>query len=108
MKTKHWLLIGLMCVMWHVASAQKVHYTRTGKKYHSSGCRYLSGSDYVCTLEQAQKKGLSACSKCNPPTQVQVQSSTQKRKTQRGNSTRFMPLLPKPFAANAAFKRNTY
>lgn len=55
-----------------VAIAQTVHYTETGKKYHSGGCQYLRKSDYTCSLQEALDRGLSACSRCDPPTQVVV------------------------------------
>lgn len=45
----------------------EVHITRTGEKYHSAGCQYLSKSDRIVTLEQAKAKGLEPCSRCNPP-----------------------------------------
>lgn len=45
----------------------KVHITRTGKKYHRAGCRYLSHSDIVVTLKEAKARGLAPCSVCNPP-----------------------------------------
>jgi len=35
-----------------------VHITNTGKKYHSSGCRYLSKSDIPVSLSTAKAKGL--------------------------------------------------
>ncbi|MGN0140825.1 MAG: ComEC/Rec2 family competence protein [Roseburia sp.] len=44
-----------------------VHITATGEKYHSAGCQYLRKSDYEVTLEEAKNRGLTPCSKCNPP-----------------------------------------
>lgn len=44
-----------------------VHITDTGKKYHSAGCRYLEKSDHEVTLSDAKARGLTPCSKCNPP-----------------------------------------
>ncbi|AJD26329.1 transpeptidase-transglycosylase [Clostridium botulinum] len=43
-----------------------VYKTRTGSKYHSSGCRYLKKSCYETTVSQARNEGLSPCSVCNP------------------------------------------
>lgn len=43
-----------------------VYVTRTGKKYHSAGCRYLRKSCIPMDLEDAQYS-YSPCSKCNPP-----------------------------------------
>lgn len=43
-----------------------VYITKTGSKYHSSGCRYLSKSKIPISLDAA-KKSYSPCSVCNPP-----------------------------------------
>lgn len=45
----------------------EVHITKTGKKYHSAGCQYLSKSDIITTLDKAKANGLGPCSKCGPP-----------------------------------------
>lgn len=45
----------------------EVHITKTGKKYHSAGCQYLSKSDIITTLDKAKASGLEPCSKCSPP-----------------------------------------
>jgi hypothetical protein len=44
-----------------------VYSTKTGSKYHRSGCRYLAHSCIPLTLQEAKRQGLSACSVCNPP-----------------------------------------
>ena len=43
-----------------------VYRTAAGKKYHRSGCSYLK-SKYEITIEDAQKRGLTPCSRCCPP-----------------------------------------
>jgi len=43
-----------------------VYVTRTGAKYHRSGCRYLSKSQIPMPLEQAKQR-YGPCSVCNPP-----------------------------------------
>lgn len=43
-----------------------VYVTRTGKKYHRAGCRYLSRSMIPISLEDAQA-GYDPCSVCDPP-----------------------------------------
>ena len=43
-----------------------VFVTRTGSKYHRSGCRYLRKSSIPKSLVDA-KKGYSPCSVCKPP-----------------------------------------
>ncbi len=44
-----------------------VYITNTGKKYHSSGCRYLSKSRIPISLTKAKQRGYTACSVCRPP-----------------------------------------
>ena len=46
--------------------SQVVYRTRTGKKYHRSGCSYLK-SKIETTVGEAQSMGLGPCSRCNPP-----------------------------------------
>ena len=43
-----------------------VYVTKTGKKYHEGGCRYLKKSKIETTLAKARKK-YDACSVCKPP-----------------------------------------
>lgn len=43
-----------------------VYVTKTGAKYHSDGCRYLSKSKIAMSLDDAKKK-YDPCSVCNPP-----------------------------------------
>lgn len=43
-----------------------VYKTKTGSKYHSAGCGYLSRSCYETTRSAAQSEGLTPCSRCNP------------------------------------------
>ena len=44
-----------------------VYRTKTGKKYHLGGCRYLKRSKAAIELTDAQAAGLTACSVCRPP-----------------------------------------
>jgi micrococcal nuclease len=46
---------------------QTVYITKTGKKYHTSTCRYLSKSKIPINLSDAKKNGFTACSVCKPP-----------------------------------------
>lgn len=45
-----------------------VYITRTGRKYHRAGCRYLRKSKIPISLKDAIKRGYTPCSVCNPPT----------------------------------------
>ncbi|MEI6131260.1 MAG: hypothetical protein WCQ41_00355 [Bacillota bacterium] len=44
-----------------------VYITRTGKKYHKSGCSYLRKSKIAIKLSVAKKRYFTACSRCHPP-----------------------------------------
>jgi len=44
-----------------------VYITRTGAKYHSAGCRYLSRSMIPISLKDAVARGYGPCSVCGPP-----------------------------------------
>ncbi len=43
-----------------------VYITATGSKYHRSGCSYLRKSSYAINVYDAQAKGYTPCSRCNP------------------------------------------
>lgn len=43
-----------------------VYITKSGKKYHSYGCRFLKKSCIEISLENAKAKGYEPCSVCNP------------------------------------------
>lgn len=44
--------------------SQTVYITKTGSKYHRSGCQYLKKSKISISLSDAKAKGYTACSKC--------------------------------------------
>jgi micrococcal nuclease len=46
---------------------QTVYITKTGKKYHTASCRYLSKSKIAISLKDAKARGYTACSVCQPP-----------------------------------------
>lgn len=45
-------------------NAQTVYITRTGEKYHRSGCQYLRKSCIPISLSEAQSLGYEPCSRC--------------------------------------------
>jgi hypothetical protein len=49
------------------AKAQTVYITRTGKKYHRDGCRYLAASKIPISLNDAKANRYTACKVCRPP-----------------------------------------
>jgi len=44
-----------------------VYITRTGRKYHRDGCRWLSKSRIPISLKEAKERGYGPCKVCNPP-----------------------------------------
>lgn len=46
---------------------QTVYITRTGKRYHRDGCRYLSASKIPISLKDAKVNGYTPCKVCHPP-----------------------------------------
>jgi competence protein ComEC len=44
-----------------------VYITDTGKKYHTSNCRFVNKSKYAITLKEAKEKGYTPCKVCDPP-----------------------------------------
>lgn len=43
---------------------ETVYTTKTGKKYHQTGCRSLAKSKLALSLAEAKKRGLTACAIC--------------------------------------------
>ena len=82
----------ILCISTFVL-AQTVYITRTGSKYHSDGCRYLSRSCIPIALSEAKSEGYSPCSVCDPPVQVvkahkktkQTSSKKKQKKKQETN-----------------------
>jgi phosphatidylserine/phosphatidylglycerophosphate/cardiolipin synthase-like enzyme len=44
-----------------------VYITKTGSKYHRSGCRYLRKSCIPISLTEAKRRGYAPCKVCKPP-----------------------------------------
>lgn len=70
MKRKIVLLTLLLTFFVVNVFSQTVYITKTGAKYHSEGCRYLSKSKIAIDLTDAIAKGYGACSVCKPPTKI--------------------------------------
>jgi hypothetical protein len=49
------------------SKTQTVYVTRTGKRYHRDGCRYLSSSRIAMSLKDAEAQGYTPCKVCRPP-----------------------------------------
>jgi len=76
MKRKIVLLVLLLTFFVVNVFSQTVYITKTGAKYHSEGCRYLSKSKISIDLADAIAKGYGACSVCKPPTKISSSTST--------------------------------
>lgn len=50
---------------------QTVYITRTGRKYHRAGCRYLAHGSVPISLKDAQARGYEPCKVCRPSVRVQ-------------------------------------
>jgi hypothetical protein len=71
------LLLGILFLT-NLLISQTVYVTKTGKKYHSEGCSYLSKSKISMSLSDAKSSGYTACSRCSPPTTVEKKKETVK------------------------------
>jgi hypothetical protein len=68
------------------SAATTVYVTRTGAKYHTASCRYLSRSQIPMALGEASKR-FSPCSICRPP----ILGATATPAVPEGGSTRAAP-----------------
>jgi hypothetical protein len=53
------------------SKAQTVYVTRTGKRYHRDGCRYLASSRIAMSLKDAEAKGYTPCKVCHPRVMIE-------------------------------------
>lgn len=70
------LLTVLFSLLISNVFSQTVYITKTGKKYHSENCRYLSKSSYSISLTDAKGRGYDACSVCSPSSSTNNTSSS--------------------------------
>jgi hypothetical protein len=70
MKRKILFLVLFLTFLAINVFSQTVYITKTGAKYHSEGCRYLSKSKIAIDLSDAISRGYGACSVCKPVTKV--------------------------------------
>lgn len=80
MKKHLFLLTVIFSLLISNVFSQTVYVTKTGKKYHSAGCRYLSKSSYSISLADAKARGYDACSVCSPSSSKQSSSPAQTTK----------------------------
>jgi len=60
------LLFALFYLTVNLSQAQTVYVTEGGKKYHMKNCSVVSTGKKGLELNDAKKKGYSACSVCKP------------------------------------------
>jgi len=70
MKRKILFLVLFLTFLTVNVFSQTVYVTKTGTKYHTEGCRYLSKSKIAIELTDAIAKGYGACSVCKPSSEV--------------------------------------
>jgi len=71
------LLVFLVASLVRAQDDPTVYVTKTGSKYHTAGCSYLSKSAIPIKLSEVNAR-YTACSRCKPPT-VQESASQQKQ-----------------------------
>lgn len=57
-------------------SAQTVYITKSGEKFHTCTCRYLSKSKISISLSEAQEKGYTGCKVCKPSSITSTKKSS--------------------------------
>jgi methylphosphotriester-DNA--protein-cysteine methyltransferase len=61
------------------AFAQTVYITKSGSKYHTSSCSYLSSSKISIDLSEAKSRGFTACSRSKPDSKVDANVKNEKK-----------------------------
>jgi hypothetical protein len=89
MKRKILFLVLFLTFLAGNVFSQTVYITKTGAKYHTEGCRYLSQSKIAIDLADAIAKGYGACSVCKPSSKVSSSTTpnTKVTKTEVKSST---------------------
>ena len=63
------IFVFALAVSVYAASGDTIVYcTSSGTKYHKEGCSSFKDNGIAISLQEAVDKGLTPCSKCNPPT----------------------------------------
>jgi hypothetical protein len=67
------LLLTLIVIILGICNlfAQTVQITKSGEKYRTNNCRYLSKSSFSIDLLDAKARGYSSCSVCRPSSEVE-------------------------------------
>ena len=81
-----------------------VYITRTGEKYHRSGCQYLRSSKIPISLGDAVSRRYGRCSRCNPPRLTKKTEPTQY--TQNDKWYEYYPLTPSTTTPTTSTKKS--
>jgi len=84
---KGFTLLIFLAMAVTMVTAQTVYITKTGAKYHSSGCRYLSKSCISISLSNAKSQGYTACSVCRPSSTMTSDKASSSTGTTKKAST---------------------
>lgn len=87
--------------------SQTVYKTKTGKKYHLENCGYLSKSKIEISLSDAMAQGLTACSKCNPPSKTENTPKSTQTAPQQQNTAPTTPKSTQSTQCTATTKAGT-
>jgi hypothetical protein len=66
-KSHLFILLLLVCFAESYGQDQIVYHTKSGKKYHLLGCRYLSDNPIAEWISALCDSGFTPCSSCDPP-----------------------------------------
>ena len=87
MNRRLFVVAGFLLFVCALSAAQTVYITKTGRKYHADGCRYLSKSSIAIDLADAIARGFTPCGVCNPPTQEERTDATTVSSPAAGRAT---------------------
>jgi len=90
------LVLPIWCSLLIAQEDATVYVTKTGSKYHSAGCSYLSRSSIEMKLAQVGTR-YTPCSRCNPPTvsSAKVQAGGELKKLETTSATPAVATPPK-------------
>ena len=78
------LLVSVLSICDSIGQA--VYVTKTGSKYHLSGCQYLKSSSMEIDLKDAKDRGYGPCSVCRPPVTISGGPTGTKKSDETKNS----------------------
>jgi hypothetical protein len=62
------VLVSLISIVGYAANGNDIVYiTKTGEKYHTARCMFVSKSKIAISLREAVSRGFTPCKRCKPP-----------------------------------------